>query len=140
MTGFVVDASVAIAWLFEDEVTPETEAVLDRLSDQEAHAPGLWELEIANVVLSAERRGRISEIASAQIMERLRDLPIRINPDNPRLHHLLEVARRYGLTSYDAAYLTLALQLNLPLATLDRDLAAAAGLADVALVINGPAG
>ncbi len=140
MTGFVVDASVAIAWLFEDEVTPETEAVLDRLSDQEAHAPGLWELEVANVVLSAERRGRISEIASAQIMERLRDLPIRINPDNPRLHHLLEVARRYGLTSYDAAYLTLALQLNLPLATLDRDLAAAAGLADVALVINGPAG
>ena len=140
MTGFVVDASVAIAWLFEDEVTPETEAVLDRLSDQEAHAPGLWELEVANVVLSAERRGRISEIATAQIMERLRDLPIRINPDNPRLHHLLEVARRYGLTSYDAAYLTLALQLNLPLATLDRDLAAAAGLADVALVINGPAG
>ena len=140
MTGFVVDASVAIAWIFEDEVTPETEAVLDRLSDQEAHAPGLWELEIANVVLSAERRGRISEIATAQIMERLRDLPIRINPDNPRLHHLLEVARRYGLTSYDAAYLTLALQLNLPLATLDRDLAAAAGLADVALVINGPAG
>ena len=140
MTGFVVDASVAIAWLFEDEVTPETEAVLDRLSDQEAHAPGLWELEVANVVLSAERRGRISEIASAQIMERLRDLPIRISPDNPRLHHLLEIARRYGLTSYDAAYLTLALQLNLPLATLDRDLAAAAGLADVALVINGPAG
>ena len=140
MTGFVVDASVAIAWLFEDEVTPETEAVLDRLSDQEAHAPGLWELEVANVVLSAERRGRISEIASAQIMERLRDLPIRISPDNPRLHHLLEIARRYGLTSYDAAYLTLALQLNLPLATLDRDLAAAAGLADVAFVINGPAG
>jgi predicted nucleic acid-binding protein len=138
--GFVVDASVAVAWLFEDEVTPETEAVLDRLSDQEAHAPGLWELEVANVVLSAERRGRISEIASAQIMERLRDLPIRINPDNPRLHHLLEVARRYGLTSYDAAYLTLALQLSLPLATLDRDLAAAAGLADVALVITGPAG
>lgn len=140
MTGFVVDASVAIAWLFEDEMTPETEAVLDRLSDQEAHAPGLWELEVANVVLSAERRGRISEIASAQIMERLRDLPIRINPDNPRLHHLLGVARRYGLTSYDAAYLTLALQLSLPLATLDRDLAAAAGLAGVALVITGPAG
>jgi predicted nucleic acid-binding protein len=139
VTGFVVDASVAIAWLFEDEVTPETEAVLDRLSDQEAHAPGLWELEVGNVVLSAERRGRISEIAGAQIIERLRDLPIRINPANPRLHHLLEVARRYGLTSYDAAYLTLALQLNLPLATLDRDLAAAAGLADVALVITGPA-
>jgi predicted nucleic acid-binding protein len=138
--GFVVDASVAIAWLFEDEATPETEAVLDRLFDEDAHAPGLWELEVANVVLSAERRGRISEIASAHIMERLRDLPIRINPDNPRLHHLLEVGRRYGLTSYDAAYLTLALHLNLPLATLDRDLAAAAELAEVALVITGTAG
>jgi predicted nucleic acid-binding protein len=138
--GFVVDASVAIAWLFEDEATPETEAVLDRLFDEDAHAPGLWELEVANVVLSAERRGRISEIASAHIMERLSDLPIRINPDNPRLHRLLEVGRRYGLTSYDAAYLTLALHLNLPLATLDRDLAAAAELAEVALVITGTAG
>jgi predicted nucleic acid-binding protein len=138
--GFVVDASVAIAWLFEDEATPETEAVLDRLFDEDAHAPGLWELEVANVVLSAERRGRISEIASAHIMERLRDLPIRINSDNPRLHHLLEVGRRYGLTSYDAAYLTLALQLQLPLATLDRDLAVAAELAEVALVITGTAG
>ena len=139
MTGFVVDASVAIAWLFEDEASPETEAVLDRLAHEEAHAPGLWELEIANVVLSAERRGRLSEAASAQIMERLQDLPIRLSPNAPRLHHLLEVGRRYRLTSYDAAYLTLAQQLNLPLATLDRDLAAAARLAEVELVITGPA-
>jgi predicted nucleic acid-binding protein len=140
VTGFVVDASVAIAWLFEDEATPETEDVLDRLAHEEAHAPGLWELEVANVVLLAERRGRLSEAASARIVERLRDLPIRLGPNSPRLHHVLEVGRRYGLTSYDAAYLTLAQQLNLPLATLDRDLATAAGLADVELVITGLAG
>jgi len=140
VTGFVVDASVAIAWLFEDEATPETEAVLDRLAHEEAHAPGLWELEVANVVLFAERRGRLSEAASARIIERLRGLPIRLSPNSPRLHHVLEVGRRYGLTSYDAAYLTLAQHLNLPLATLDRDLATAAGLADVELVITGPAG
>ena len=114
--------------------------VLDRLAHEEAHAPGLWELEVANVVLLAERRGRLSEAASARIIERLRDLPIRLSPNSPRLHHVLEVGRRYGLTSYDAAYLTLAQQLNLPLATLDRDLAAAAGLADVELVIAGLAG
>jgi predicted nucleic acid-binding protein len=140
VTGFVVDASVAIAWLFEDEATPETEAVLDRLANEEAHAPGLWELEVANVVLFAERRGRLSEAASARIIERLRGLPIRLSPNSPRLHHALEVGRRYGLTSYDAVYLTLAQQLNLPLATLDRDLATAAGLADVELVITGSAG
>ena len=140
MTGFVVDASVAIAWLFEDEATPETEDVLDRLAHEEAHAPGLWELEVANVVLLAERRGRLSEAASARIVERLRDLPIRLNPNGPRLHHVLEAGRRYGLTAYDAAYLTLAQQLNLPLATLDRDLATAAGVADVELVIAGLAG
>jgi predicted nucleic acid-binding protein len=140
VTGFVVDASVAIAWLFEDEATPETEAVLDRLSQEEAHAPGLWELEVANVVLSAERRGRLSEAASARIMERLQNLPIRLSPNSARIHHLLEVGRRYGLTSYDAAYLTLAQQLDLPLATLDRDLAAAAGLAEVELVIATRAG
>jgi predicted nucleic acid-binding protein len=139
VTGFVVDASVAIAWLFEDEATPETEAVLDRLAHEEAHAPGLWELEVANVVLFAERRGRLSEAESARIIERLRGLPIRLSPNSPRLHHVLEVGRRYGLTSYDAAYLTLAQQLNLPLATLDRDLATTAGLAHVELVITGPA-
>jgi predicted nucleic acid-binding protein len=138
--GFVVDASVAIAWLFEDEATPETEAVLDRLSREEAHAPGLWELEVTNVLLSAERRDRLSEAASARIVERLRDLPIRLSPSSPRLHDLLEVGRRYGLTSYDAAYLTLAQQLELPLATLDRELAAAAGLADVELLIPDPVG
>ena len=140
MTGFVIDASVAIAWLCEDEATPETEAVLDRLSHEEAHAPGLWELEVANVVLSAERRGRLSEAASARIMERLQDLPIRLSPNSMRIHHLMEVGRRYGLTSYDAAYLILAQQLDLPLATLDRDLAAAAGLAQVELVIATRAG
>jgi predicted nucleic acid-binding protein len=140
VTGFVVDASVAIAWLFEDEATPETEAVLDRLSHEEAHVPGLWELEVANVVLSAERRGRLSEAASARIVERLRDLPIRLSPNSPRLHHLLEVGRRYGLTSYDAAYLALAQQLDLPLATLDRELAAAAGPAGVELLATGAVG
>jgi predicted nucleic acid-binding protein len=140
VTGFVVNASVAIAWLFEDEATPETEAVLDRLSQEEAHAPGFWELEVANVVLSAERRGRLSEAASARIMERPQDLPIRLSPNSARIHHLLEVGRRYGLTLYDAAYLTLAEQLNLPLATLERDLAAAAGLAEVELVIATRAG
>jgi predicted nucleic acid-binding protein len=140
VTGFVVDASVAIAWLFEDEVTPGTEAVLDRLAHEEAHVPGLWELEVANVVLSAERRGRLSEAASARIVERLGDLPIRLSPNSPRLPHLLEVGRRYGLTSYDAAYLALAQQLDLPLATLDRELAAAAGAADVELLITGAVG
>ena len=140
MTGFVVDASVAIAWLFEDEVTPETEAVLYRLAHEEANVPGLWELEVANVVMSAERRGRLSEAASARIVERLGDLPIRLSPNSPRLPHLLEVGRRYGLTSYDAAYLALAQQLDLPLATLDRELAAAAGVADVELLITSAVG
>jgi predicted nucleic acid-binding protein len=140
VTGFVVDASVAIAWLFEDKLRPETEAVLDRLSQEEAHAPGLWELEVANVLLTAERRGRLSEASSTRVMERLQDLPIRISPYAPTLHHLLEVGRRYSLTSYDAAYVILAQQLNLPLATLDRHLAAAAGLAEVELLITAPAG
>ena len=93
-----------------------------------------------HVLLTAERRGRLSEASSTRVLARLHDVPIRISPNVPTLHHLLEVGRRYGLTSYDAAYVILAQQLNLPLATLDPHLAAAARLAEVELLITGPAG
>jgi predicted nucleic acid-binding protein len=131
---------VAISWLFEDEARPDTEAVLERLSQEETYAPGLWELEVANMLLTAEPRGRLSEASSTRVLEWLHDLPIRISPNLPTLHHLLEVGRQYGLTSYDAAYVILAQQLNLPLTTLDPHLTAAARLAEVELLITGPAG
>ena len=56
MSAFVLDCSIAVAWLFEDEAKPQTDALLDRLKDDGAHVPGLWRLEIGNVLASAERR------------------------------------------------------------------------------------
>ncbi|HEY5230790.1 MAG TPA: type II toxin-antitoxin system VapC family toxin, partial [Galbitalea sp.] len=58
---FVIDTSLAMAWCFEDEATPPTEAVLDRLREDQAVVPAIWPLEIANVLLVAERRGRLTE-------------------------------------------------------------------------------
>ena len=60
MTAFVLDASVALAWCFADEATPATDVLLDRLADEDAVAPALWGLEVANALTMAERRGRLS--------------------------------------------------------------------------------
>ena len=115
----VVDASVTLAWCFEDEATPDTEAVLDRQQEDEAIVPILWQLEVANVLLVAERRGRITEAQVTRFVGLLEQLPIRIDMSGTELTALLSLGRRHGLSAYDTAYLALAERLAAPLATLD---------------------
>lgn len=131
MSGLVIDTSITMAWCFEDESTDETEALLDRVVREGAVVPQLWTHEISNVLLVAERRGRVTEAQSARITSLLSQLPIRISLDAPSPAEQLALARNHGLTSYDAAYLWLAELLGLPLATLDEDLASAARAAGV---------
>jgi predicted nucleic acid-binding protein len=133
----VIDASVTMAWCFEDEATPDTEAVLDRLQQDEAIVPPLWRLEVANVLLVAERRRRITEAQAARFVGLLGQLPIRIDPSAPDVSTLLGLGRRHGLSAYDAAYLALAERLAVPLATLDERLATAGRSAGVALLVGG---
>jgi predicted nucleic acid-binding protein len=134
--AFVVDASVTLAWCFEDEATDATEAVLDRLASETARTPALWLLEIANALLVAERRRRLTEFQAARFVELLEELPIEPDLTPLDLRGLLAIARRFGLSAYDAAYLLLAEQASVPLATTDAALRGAALKAGVPLVID----
>jgi predicted nucleic acid-binding protein len=128
VTGFVLDASVAIAWCFDDESTPAAWALLDRLRAAPGHVPALWALEVGNILLGAERRRRITQARAVEFLGILGDLDIRVDPDLPgrAFRDVLPLARERRLTTYDATYLELAMRLGLPLATKDTALARAA--------------
>jgi predicted nucleic acid-binding protein len=132
---FVLDASVAMSWCFADEITPFSDHVLESLRDTYATVPPLWSFEVLNAVAMSERRGRLTAPLSDEFIETLSALDIRVDQDFPKAAQgdLLLLVRRHGLTSYDAAYLQLAKRRNLPLATLDRKLLAAASQEGVAL-------
>lgn len=134
---FVLDASVAVAWCFDDESTPLTEGILDLLSaGSEGVAPGIWPLEVANALLVAERRKRISVAQVTALLGRIVQLPVSVETIEPdrAFSQVLSVARQHQLTEYDAAYVELALRRGLPLATLDDKLRQAARMAGISLV------
>lgn len=134
----VIDASVALTWCFEDKATRTTEAVLDTLaSGEEASAPAIWSYEVANGLLIAERRGRITEAKAAALLQLLTQLPITIEQRHlAELMAVSAVGRFHRLSVYEAAYLDLAARLGAKLATADERLAAAAARAGVSLVIE----
>lgn len=133
---FVLDASVALAWCFEDEATPYADGLLARLQEDEAVTPAIWPLEVANGIRSAERRGRIDEREIPALTQLLMALPIRIEevPLGAALKDVLPLARALGLSAYDAAYVDLALRRAAPLATIDEALARAATAAGAELL------
>lgn len=133
---FVLDNSVAVAWGFEDENSAYADRTLELLDTNTAVAPAVWPLEVANAILMGERRGRLSAADTAQFMELLGGLPVAVEDAalSGALGVVLDVGRGYGLTSYDASYLELAMRRGLPLATLDGRLADAATRAGVALL------
>lgn len=136
---FVVDNSVVMAWCFKDESDVYADWVLESLSTSSALAPAIWPLEVVNVLLAAERRNRLAESDSTRFISLLNLLPIRVVPQPPAeqlMGALPPVARKYGLSSYDAAYLHLAMANGLALATRDGKLKAAAKRAKVALWIR----
>ncbi len=136
MTLCVLDSSAALAWVMPGEGDAATEALLDDVASAGAVAPGLWSLETANLLLAAERRGRITLAERQQALATLKELPIRIDP-HTAAHawgDALHLASSRGLTLYDASYLELALRFGLPLASLDRELRETAAGCGVALL------
>ena len=114
------------------------DVVADRLMSEPAVVPAIWPLEVANAVVAAERRGRLTERDAAEILELLTVLPIEIEATSTRqaLGAIAAVAREHGLSAYDAAYLELAARVQAPLATLDKRLRAAARSAGIELIID----
>ena len=131
--AFVLDCSVTMAWIFPDEATDATERLRDALLDTRAFVPALWPVETANALLVATRRGRIARAEWPGIRAHLNALPIEIEPVSASLTWgaMLDLATAHGISAYDATYLDLAARLRMPLATLDRNLRAAARSAGV---------
>ena len=132
---FVIDASVTMAWCFADEATAGTESVLDQFRQDEAVVPAIWPLEIANVMLVAERRQRLTEAQASRFLDLLQQLPIHVVDAPTDVASVVAAGRRHELSAYDAYYLVLAERTGAPLATLDRRLAEAATRAGVRLLV-----
>ena len=136
MRPLVVDCSVTMAWCFEDECDELADAVLDGLAEGEAWVPSLWPLEVANVLVAAERRRRLTAADSARFVELLMSLPIVVDDRSHEraFAQVMSTARQLGISVYDASYLELAMRLGSALATRDSQLRAAAATAGVPLV------
>ena len=125
----VIDASLTMAWDFEDESSQQADAVFDQVLISGAIVPALWRLEVANALQVAVRRRRIATAYRDRVLRRLSRMLITIDPEG-QAHawtSVLHLSDTQKLTVYDAAYLELAHRRELPLATLDRDLVRAAG-------------
>jgi len=124
----VVDNSVVMSWCFEDEGNSYAEGVLESLEYAEAYVPAIWPLEVGNVLLVAERKGRLSQASVVRFLALLGGLPIVVEQETLErmLKEIVWLAREHGLSTYDASYLDLAMRLDLPLATQDTSLIQAA--------------
>ena len=124
--AIVIDASVAIAWCLRDRNgTAQADAILERASSETVIVPSLFWYEVRSVLVVAERKERIEADAAECHIERLRTLRL-VTDDDQDDRHTIALARRHGLSGYDAAYLETAKRRGAKLATLDKNLAAAA--------------
>ncbi len=133
MSDLVLDASLALQWFLVDEADRKYSlSVLSSLSEKQAVVPVLWFYEVGNGLLMAYCRKRIAQDQIDGFLTRLKNLPIQAAALEPiEVLDLPALAQTHSLTNYDAAYLSLALRLGLPLATSDAALRRAATAAAV---------
>jgi predicted nucleic acid-binding protein len=125
---FVLDCSATLPWLFASEATPATHRLLDQLSrGAKAWVPALWHLELGNVLLGAQRRGRMDKAGIEKLFSSLTVYDIEVDNETISVawSKTFALGETFGLAMYDAAYLELALRRGLPLASLDEPLRAA---------------
>jgi predicted nucleic acid-binding protein len=134
--SLVLDSSATLAWIYSDETTDAIRHVFEALSEDAAWVPGLWKLEVANILEMGVRRGRHDAAFRDATLADLALLSISLDPETDRQAWgpTVQLAARHRLTLYDAAYLELALRRGLPLASLDRELRSAASAEGVVLL------
>jgi predicted nucleic acid-binding protein len=130
---FVLDASVAISWAMGDESNAVADLAFTELRAGTALVPAIWWYEVRNILVVNERRQRITPVDSDRFLNDLHQLEIAID-HQPDSRAVLDLSRRLGRTVYDCAYLALAVRERLPLATLDKNLQAAAAAENVELL------
>jgi predicted nucleic acid-binding protein len=130
---FVLDASVAACWAFQDEAHPDADLALTRIRSDEALVPSLWWFEVRNILIVGERRKRIAESETSRFLQDLTRLPLRVDRF-PEEGGVLRLCRGHALSVYDSAYLELASREGVPLATLDKQLRKAARAERVILI------
>jgi predicted nucleic acid-binding protein len=138
MALIVLDASVSLAWCFEDESTDEIRRLFGRLSiGDRAIVPAHWPIEVSNALLLAQRRNRISAALRRQYWDQFSDLLLTVDPalTMSDMNRVLEISERHGLTTYDGAYVDLALRQAAGLASLDVSMSRAAKAEGVALLV-----
>ncbi len=120
----VIDTSVTLAWIYEDERSVPVEKVFKIISEVGGWVPAIWHLEVTNGLQQGIRRGRIDAAYRDGVFADLAALPITVDPDTNMLawDQTIALSDRFRLTAYDASYLELAQRRGLPLATLDHDL------------------
>ena len=136
MTTFVIDASVAASWVLKDEQSPGPSALRDQALEFGCHAPLIWPAEIEQVLLTTEGVGRAMTDDVGEARSLFSDVHVAVDVDLPIANAIraASLARRHKLSVYDAMYLDLARRLDLPLATLDKRLRAAAEAQGVAVL------
>jgi len=123
---FVADNSVVIAWFSRSQATPYTDRFYKRLETDEVVVPSVWPYEFANALAVRERRRLLAAARADEIIRNAARLVTRVDTPPAPPATLLALARRHGLSAYDAAYLELAQRLRVPLAARDSPLATAA--------------
>lgn len=137
MSSCVLDASASLTWSIDVRKAAELDPIFADIFEDGATVPILWHTEILNGLLLAERAGRMTADGVRVRMSQFLNLPLTVDADSPIRYRneIVELARRHRLTAYDATYLELTMRAELPLATLDQALAAAARREGVPLLI-----
>lgn len=130
---FIADNSVILAWFVKSQATAYSEKMLRRAAVEVVHVPIVWQLEFANALYQLERRGKLSPAHTEAILDAIRALALEIDSSPPEPDRLLDLARQYEISAYDASYLELAIRSSLKLATSDGPLVTAAGKAGLAI-------
>jgi predicted nucleic acid-binding protein len=133
MVDFVVDNSVAVAWLYPGQATPYTEHLLERSTGNTLHTAFIWPAEFANAASVMVKRGLLTDDLGSAMIQTAETFGFMVDRAPADLIKLYQISRQHSLSVYDAAYLELAMRLGIPLATRDKVLAAASQSLDLYL-------